>query len=191
MSSPHFFYARHFLLLAGFSIVVAVMTWLHLLTDLNACFAVYGALHASALVLAIRAIQSLWRGCLFVAIAAALSIMALRVGLLGGHLSAALPGNAALYVVLGFSAATGALAYGISIRLFGFAELTLGGLALIAAGCVLAAFVALFTLSHSHSIGRWWLAVLWWYAFSIGLWFCDRPSLGKIAFEEIRNPCCY
>jgi hypothetical protein len=174
MSSPHFFYARHFVLLAGFSIVVAVMTGLHLLTDLNVCFAVYGALHASALVLANRASQSPWRRCLFVAIAAALSVMALRVGLLGGHLSGTLPGSAALYVVLGVSAAIGALAYGTLIRLFGFVELTMGGLALIAAGCMLAAFVAFFTLTHSHSLGRWWLAILWWYAFSCGLWFCDR-----------------
>jgi hypothetical protein len=189
MSSLHFFYPRHFMLLAGFSVVVAVMTRLHLLTDLNFCFAVYGALHASALVLAIRAGQSLWRRCLFVAIAAALSVMALRIGLLGGHVSGTLPGAAALYVVLGVSAAIGALAYGILIRLFGLVELTVSGLGLIAAGCMLAAFVAFFTLAHSHFLGRWWLAVLWWYAFSSGLWFCDRrPGLGKIPLEEIRSP---
>jgi hypothetical protein len=174
MSPPRFFYARHFALLAGFSVVVAVMTRLHLLTDLSVCFALYGALHASALVLAIRTSQSHWRRCLFVAIAAALSVMALRIGLLGGHLAGTLPGNAVLYVVLGFSAVIGALAYGVLIRLFGLVELTVGGLALIAVGCMMAAFVALFTLAHSHSLGRWWLAVLWWYAFSSGLWFCDR-----------------
>jgi hypothetical protein len=174
MSSAHFFYARHFLLLAGCSVVVAAITRLHLLTDLTVCFAVYGALHASALVLALRARQPIWRRCLFIAIAAALSVMALRIGLFGGHLSGTLPGNAALYAVLGFSAVIGALSYGILIRLFGLFELTVGALALIAAGCLLAAFVALFTLAHSHSLGRWWLAVLWWYAFSGGLWFCDR-----------------
>jgi MFS-type transporter involved in bile tolerance (Atg22 family) len=76
--------------------------------------------------------------------------------------------------VLGLSAVIGALAYGILIRLFGFVELTIGSLALIAAACMLAAFVAFFTLAHSHSLGRWWLAVLWWFAFSGGLWFCDR-----------------
>jgi hypothetical protein len=174
MSSPHFFYARHFLLLAGFSVVVAVMTRLHLLTDLNVCFAAYGALHASALILAVRVTQSLWRRCLFVVIAAALSVMALRMGIFGGHLSGTLPGNAALYMVLGFSAVIGALAYGILIRRFWLVELTVGGLALISVGCMLAAFVAFYTLAHSHSLGRWWLAVLWWYAFSGGLWFCDR-----------------
>jgi hypothetical protein len=174
MRSPHFFYARHFLLLAGCSVVAAVMTRLHLLTDLNVCFAVYGALHASALILALRASQLLWRRCLFVVIAAALSVMALHIGLLGGHLFGTLPGNAALYMVLGFSAVIGALAYGILIRRFGLVELTMAGLALISAGCMLAAFVAFYTLAHSHSLGRWWLAVLWWYAFSGGLWFCER-----------------
>jgi len=173
-SSPHFFYARHFLLLAGCSVVAAVMTRHHLVTDLNVCFAVYGALHASALILTVRATQSLRRRCLFVAIAALLSVMALRIGLLGGHLFGTLPGNAVLYLVLGFSAVIGAAAYGTSIRLFGLVELTMGGLALIAAGCMLAAFIAFFTLAHSHFLGRWWLAVLWWYAFSGGLWFCDR-----------------
>jgi hypothetical protein len=174
MSSPHLFYARHFLLLAGFSVSVAVASRLRLLTELNVSFAVYGALHAAALILSVRARQPPWRRCLFVAVAAALSVMSLRIGMVGGRLSGTLPGNAALYVVLGFSAATGALTYGILIRLFGLVNLTMGGLALIAASCVLAACVALFSLAHSHSLGRWWLAVLWWCAFSGGLWFCDR-----------------
>jgi hypothetical protein len=173
MSPAHFLYTRHFLLLAGFSVAVAVVTRLHLLTDLSVCFALYGALHAGALVLALRASQPLWRSCLFIVVAAALSLMTLRVGLFAGHLSGGIPGNAALYAVLGVSAAIGALTYGILIRLFGFYELTLGGLTLIAAGCVLAAFLAFFSLAHVHFLGRWWLAVLWWYAFSGGLWFCD------------------
>jgi hypothetical protein len=173
MSSAHFLYTRHFLLLAGFSVVVVVLTRLHFLTDLSVCFAVYGALHASALVLALRSGQPIWRRCVFIALAAGLSVMSLRIGLFGGHLSGGLPGNTALYAVLGFSAVIGALTYGILIRLFGFYELTIGGLALIAAGCLLAAFLAFFSLAHVHFLGRWWLAVLWWYAFSGGLWFCD------------------
>jgi hypothetical protein len=173
MSAVRLFYTRHFLLLAGFSAVVVVLTRLRLLTDLNVCFAVYGALHASALVLALRSGQPLWRLCLFVVLAAGLSVLALRIGLVAGHLSGEFAGNIALYAVLGFAAAIGALTYGILIRLFGYLELTGGVLILIAAGCVLAALLALLSLQHAHFLGRWWLAVLWWYAFSGGLWFCD------------------
>jgi hypothetical protein len=177
MSSAHFLYVRHFLLLAGFSVVVAALTRRHLLTDLNVSFALYGALHSTALVLALRVRRPIWQRCLFVACAAALSVMTLRFGLFAGHLSGTLPGNAALYAVLGFSAVIGALAYGILIRAFGLVEPTVGGLALIAAGCMLSAFIAFFTLAHSHSLGRWLLAVLWWYAFSGGLWFCDMRQM--------------
>jgi hypothetical protein len=173
MRSAHFLYVRHFLLLAGFSVLVAVLTRLRLLTDLSVCFAVYGALHASALVLALRPGQPLGRRAIFIVLAAGLSVLTLRIGLLTGHLSGGLPGNLAIYAVLGFSAVIGALAYGILIRLFGFYELTMGGLALIAAGCMLAALLAFFSLAHIHFLGRWWLAVLWWHAFSGGLWICE------------------
>jgi hypothetical protein len=170
----HFFYARHFLLLACFGVLLAVATRRHLLTDLSVSFAVYGALHAAALVLTLRARQPIWRKCLFVVIAAGLCVVNLRVGIFAGHLSGTLPDNMALYAVLGFSAVTGAVAYGILIRLFGICELTPGWLVVIAIGCVLAAYGAYFMLAHSHSLGRWWLAVLWWYAFSGGLWYFDQ-----------------
>jgi hypothetical protein len=173
MSSARFLYTRHFLLLAGFSVVVVALTRLRLLTDLSVCSAVYGALHASAVVLALRSGQPLWRLCLFIVLAAVFSVLTLRIGLFAGHLTGGLPGNTSLYAVLGFSAAIGALAYGILIRLFGYFALTIAGLALIAAGCMLAACLALFSLQQAHFLGRWWLAVLWWYAFSGGLWLCD------------------
>jgi hypothetical protein len=170
----HFLYARQFLLLAGFGVLLAVTARLHLLTDLLVCFAVYGALHAGALVLTLRARQAAWRSCLFILGAAALSVMTLRVGMFGGRLSGTLSANVAIYAVLGFSALTGAVAYGILIRLFGIHELTLKLLAVVSVGCLLATYIAFFTLTHSHSLGRWWLAVCWWYAFSGGLWYCDR-----------------
>jgi len=61
------------------------------------------------------------------------------------------------------------------IRLSGLYALTITELAAIAAGCMLAAFVSLFTGSHFHALGAWWLAVLWWFTFSGGLWYFDRP----------------
>jgi hypothetical protein len=170
----HFLYPRHFLLLICLGVLLAVMPRPHLSSDLNASFALYGALHASALMLTLRARQPIWRKCLFVAVAAALSVIALRVGILGRHLSATFTGNAGLYAALGFSAVTGALIYGILIRLFGISVITVGSLAAISLGCMLAAFVALFTGSHFHFFGPWWLAVLWWLAFSGGLRYFDQ-----------------
>ncbi len=138
----HFLYPRHFLLLLCLSVLLAVMPRPHTPRDLNSFFALYGALHASALSLTLRARQPIWQKCLFVAIAAGLSVISVRVGIVGGHLSETLPGNYRLYAAL----------------------------------CLLATLVALFTGSYLHVLGPWWLAVLWWHAFSGALWYCDlRP----------------
>ena len=153
---------------------MALMPRPHASSDLNASFALYGALHASALVLTLRARQPIWHKCLFVAIAAGLSVISLRVGLVGRHLSETLPGNAGLYTALGFSAVTGALTYGILVRLFWISAMTPGSLAAISFSCLLATFLALFTGSHFHVLGPWWLAVLWWHAFSGALCYCDQ-----------------
>ena len=170
----HFLYPRHFLLLICLSALLAVTPRPHLPSDLDASFALYGALHASALMLTLRARQPIWRRCLFVIAAAGLSVTALRAGILGRHLSVALAGNAGLYVALGFSAVAGAVIYGIQIRLFGISLITLGSLAAISLGCMLAAFLALFTGSRFQFLGPWWLATLWWLAFSGGLWYFDE-----------------
>jgi hypothetical protein len=170
----HFLYARHFLLLTCFSVLLAIASQLHLSSNLSLSFALYGALHASALMLSLRARQTIWRQCLFIALSASLSATTLHMGIFGGQLSEGLPGSLAPYALIGFSAVIGAVSYGLIIRLFRFYTLTARALAEIAIGCMLASFLALFTLSHEHSLGAWWLAVLWWYAFSGGLWNCDR-----------------
>jgi len=170
----HFLYPRHFLLLICLSVLLAVIPRPHAPSDLNASFALYGALHASALALTLRARQPIWQKCLFVAIAAGLSVITLRVGIAGRHLSGTLPGNAGIYIALGFSAVTGALTYGILVRLFWISAMTPGSLAVISLTCLLATFIAPFTGSHIHALGPWWLAVLWWHAFSGALWYCDQ-----------------
>jgi hypothetical protein len=167
------------LLLAGFGVWLGITARPPLSDNLSASSVLYGALHASALVFALRARQPFWRKCLFIVAAAGLTLAALRVGMGEMQLSATLApgmlsGYAALYAAVGFSAATGAVAYGILIRLFGMYRLTMRSLAMISLGCLLATYIALFILVHVHALGRWWLAVLWWYAFSGGLWYYDR-----------------
>ena len=170
----HFLYPRHFLLLACFSILSAVMTRLPLSTDLSVSFAVYGALHASALVLTLRAPQPLGRSCLFVLIAAALCVITFRAGILGRQLFATLPGNLGLYTALGLATIAGALIYGVLIRLCGIFPTRLASLSAISLGCMSATFLALFTAGPLHFPGPWWLAVLWWHAYSVGLWYVDQ-----------------
>jgi len=170
----HFRYSRHFALITGFGVLLVVVTRLDLSNNLFVSFASYGALHGAALVLTLRARQPIWRKCLFVAVAAILSVVTFRLGILGWQLSGTHSVNAGLYILLGFSAAVGAAVYGMSIRLFGFYALTLGSLAAIAAGCLLAELASLWTASRFHIPGSWWFAVIWWFAFSVGLWYFDH-----------------
>jgi hypothetical protein len=152
------------------------MRQLHLATELSFSFALYGALHAAALIFALRAQQPIWRKCLFIAAAAALSAMTLRFGITAGQLLGTGRGNAALYAVLGFCGATGAAAYGSLIHLSGIYELTASSFAVLCVNCMLATCAAFFILARFHSLGQWWLAVFWWYAFSGGLWYFDRRN---------------
>jgi hypothetical protein len=169
-----FFYPRHFLLLACFSILLAVMTRLPLTDNLAVSFALFGALHASALVLSLRAPQPIGRNCLFVVIAAGLCVITLRVGMVGRHFFGTLPGNLGPYTALGVSTGIGALTYGMLIRLSGIFPMPLVSLGAISLGCVSATFLALFTAGPLHFPGPWWLAVLWWHAYSGGLWCVDQ-----------------
>ena len=173
VDSKALFYPRHFLLLACFSMLIGVMSQLHLTGNLSAAFALYGALHAVAPVLAVRSRQEIWRKCLFIGVAAALCVMTFHFGSVAREQSAALPGKVGLYSPLGLSAFIGAASYGTLIRLSGIYALTMGELAAIAAGCAFAAYFSLFTASHFHFLSSWWLAVPWWFTFSGGLWYFD------------------
>jgi hypothetical protein len=172
--TEHFRYPRHFSLLTGFAVFSGVVSRLFVPSDLSVSFAWYGAFHALALVLSLNAPQSVGRSCLFVGTAAVLSALTFHVGMLGTHLLTGLARNAGPYAALGIAAVTGAVTYGISIRIFGLYILTAGALAAISIGCLSASLLALFTLNRVHVPGSWWLAIVWWYAFSGGLWFFDR-----------------
>jgi hypothetical protein len=113
--------------------------------------------------------------------AAALSAITLHVGIFAAQSLGTLRAGVALYAVLGFSAAAGAAAYGILIRLSGmYTRLTGRALVTASIGCLLAAPAALVSMTHLPLLGRWWLALLWWYAFSAALWYCDRRNRGAV-----------
>jgi hypothetical protein len=165
------------MLLTAFAVLTFGASRLYFPASLCVAFGLYGALHATALVLSLRRPPSVGRSSLLIAAAAVLSAMMLHLGLLGAHLSARMPGGVGPYVALGIASVTGALTYGICIRMSGLYRLTAAALAMISFGCVSASCAALFTLSLLPYLGPWWLAVVWWYAFSGGLWFaCSRRA---------------
>ena len=172
----HFLHLRHFACLTCFSLLAGLTSSLPLASSAPLSFALYGGLHALALVVTLRAPQPLWRMVLFIGVAAALCVVTLQVALTVLPLFGGLPGDSRAYAALGLAAMTGALAYGISIRQLKMRPLPANALLLISLGCVAAAYAGFFTLAHSHVLGRWLIAVLWWYAFSAGLWYFDRRA---------------
>jgi hypothetical protein len=167
-------YSRHFALLAAFACLAWVASRLSFPASLAVAFALYGALHATALVVSLRRPPSLGRSGLLIAAATVLSAMVFHLGLLGTHLSARMPGVTGPYITLGFASIIGALAYGIALRIFTLYRLTAAELSLISLGCASASCLALMILTRFPLLGPWWLAVLWWYSFSGGLWLCDQ-----------------
>jgi len=183
----HFYYSRHFSVLAAATVILFLLGHWSLLNDsLIVTFALNGALHAAALVLALRAPQSLVRKATFVAMAAALSVLTLYVGIIGLALLAALPGNERLYVVLGVCSLSGAITYASLVRLFWMRIFSSRLILAMSIVCVLATSLAFLARTYTDSLGAWWLAAAWWFAFSGGLWVID--TRGGLKLEVKRNP---
>jgi hypothetical protein len=184
----HFHYSRHFGVLAAATVILYLLGHWSLLNDsLIVTFAINGALHAAALVLALRSPQRLSRKSAFVAIAAALSVLTLYVGILGLVLFAVLPGNERLYVVLGVCSLSGAITYGSLIRMFWMRKLSSRFILAMSIVCLLATSLAFFARTHVDFLGAWWLAAAWWFAFSVGLWYVDTRG-DELKLGVKRNP---
>ena len=175
----HFHYRRHFSLLAVAALILLLFSrWAAFSEPFLPTFAINGVLHATALVLALRAPDVLWRKCAFIAIAAGFSVLALYIGILALELFAVLPSNERLYLALGLCAASGAITYGSLVRIFWIRKFSSRAILAIAVSCVLAVFIGFFARTHFPFLGDWWLAAVWWSAFSGGLWYLDtQPSL--------------
>ena len=179
-----FNYARHFGALAAATVILFLLgRWSLLKDSLIVTFAVSGALHASALVITLRAPESLARKSGFVAIAAALSVLTLYVGIISLVLFSVLPGTERLYVVLGVCSLSGAITYGSAVRLFWMRNLSSRLILAMSVLCLPATSIAFFARTYTELLGGWWLAAAWGFAFSGGLWYFDMrgnaPKLQK------------
>jgi hypothetical protein len=184
----HFYYSRHFSVLAAATVILFLLGHWSLLNDsLIVTFALNGALHAAALVLALRAPNTPARKSTFVAIAAVLSVLTLYVGIIGLVLFAVLPGNERLYVVLGVCSLTGAITYGSLIRMFWMRSFSSRLILAMSILCVLATSLAFFARTYADFLGGWWLAAVWWFAFSGGLWYLDTRG-DRLKLHAKRNP---
>jgi hypothetical protein len=169
-----FHYARHFGVLGAATVVLFLLSHWDLLSDsLLASFAINGTLHALSLCIALRSPQSNLRKLAFVAIAAALSMFTMYVGIIGLVLLAVVPGNERLYLVLGLCSLTGAVTYGSLIRIFWIRKFSPRRILGVSFLCLLATSLAFFVRAYFSALGGWWLAAVWWFAFSGGLWFSD------------------
>jgi hypothetical protein len=169
--------ARHFLLLLLAAVLGATSPW-RVAPGVDSEFALYGALHASALVVSLRIRPSMGRQILFIAGAALLCVLTLRLGLSGMRFAEKLPGLASPMVVLMLASAAGALAYGVVIRKFSILDIPRRAIAASAALCLFAEFAAFLTETHFQMVRGLWLAIPWWFAFSGGLWYCDPRRRG-------------
>ena len=172
--SGHFLYRRHFALLAAATALVFLLGRWELFDEpFLPTFAMNGALHACALILALRAPQILVRKLLFIALAAALSILTLYVGMVTLQLFAGLPSTERLCMVLAICAASGAITYGSLVRVFWIPKFSSRFILAICAVCASAALFALVARGYAPFLGGWWIAAVWWFAFSGALWYFD------------------
>jgi hypothetical protein len=172
-------YPRHFGLLAVFSAALA-SPGVRAPFGIAAQFALFGAMHAAALALSIRACAGVAGGrrLLFVAIAALLALATARLGLFALHALSGDGGWSGPFAVVAVCAGLGALAYGVLIGGFlakgRLAPFDLASLALRSLGCA-AATCASFAISRAlHTAGILWLTIPWWFVFSGLLWYAGR-----------------
>lgn len=172
---PHFNYGRHFGLLGVAALVLFLFSRWDLFGEpFLPLFALSGALHASALCLALRSPGTAARKCSFIAIAAVMSVLTLYVGILSLQLLAILPANERLYLVLGICAMSGAITYGSLIRHFWMKSLSSRRILAIGFACAAATTLAFLIGSYWGLANGWTLPVAWWCAVSAGLQYFDR-----------------
>ena len=137
-------------------------------------FALYGALHALAVVATLERAPSLPRCALLIVLAACADGAMLYVGLFAAGALAALLAVGSLYVALGLCALLGAIVYGLLLRGLVFPGLRPRRTLQIAAACLVVS-VLVEAVAHIRAPGQLvWIVGAWWLAFSSGLWIVQR-----------------
>ena len=171
-------YSRHFayLAIAVVALVLVESSSLTLWLDrFRSSYALFGALHALALVAALRA-GSIGRRIIFVVVTGALSASVPYAGIaLPSALG--LDGGFAFFGAFAFGSAIGALGYWMLVRAFWLPNMDLSDALFSVSLCVGATALGLFLSAvlsgfgaHHSALTDAPLTVLWWYAFSYSLW---------------------
>ena len=178
---PFLNFRLHCILLSVAIIVLAGLSFLPLYdSPLFAC-AANGMLHATSVVASLRAPTTTLRRLLFVALAAGLSIMSLYVGIIALVALSILPDSQRLPAVVVIASMCGAVTYGSLVRIFwvrGIRPRVILGLAAVCSGATLIGYIVKLRFDWS---GTWWLAAIWWLAFSLCLRFFGNPPSPKTA----------
>jgi hypothetical protein len=169
------YYTRHFGLLACLAAVLAATRPWSPAIGIVATLGIYGALHAVSLAVTLRARQPAGRRLRFVVIGASLSMLSVALGMCASRFIGGSMGMAQTALLLSLSSGSGAAAYASLIRRFFGAHLTLSAIVSIVLGCIVATLAVLVSGIYLKGGGSW-VAVSWWFAMSLGLWFYDGRS---------------
>ena len=166
-------HSRQFmLLLVAGGMIIGAERWRRSLGAIPS-FALYGALHSTTLVIALRAPWPASRKAAFVAISACLAALSVLTALNLNRYLVTPWGVAAPAVPLTLSSALGAAGYALLIRVFWIPALPRKASICISLCCAVATLAALPSGMYLHILRGWWFAIIWWSAFSLALWYFD------------------
>jgi hypothetical protein len=139
--------------------------------------AVYAVLHSSVLDAALAQPQTAWKKAAFVAAAAALASLSYLLAQAASHWFAAAGGMVQPVLLLALCSGLGAAGDGLLVRQFWARNLPAVAVVWITLACVTSTLVALPLGSWLHVLGSAWFATMWWWAFSVALWYFDGRQL--------------
>jgi len=171
-----FVYGRHFALLLGLAVMLLAVAGRLPPHGATARFALYGALYSSALALCVRGPVAVGRRLLFTALGTLVSAANAMLGLEAVHFQLGVPVALGHSLILICCACLGAAVYATLVRAFWRPTLTLAALLAASAACTLAVQGVL-ALHLELQSGGAWVAVSWWFAFSLALCYHDRPRI--------------
>ncbi len=171
-------FKNHFLWLAAAVLLIAALDLANLFPEpYLTSFALYGALHALTLIVALPGVgQQTGRKILFIGCTALLNAAVLYAGIISLQALSHVPAALRLYMALAICALFGAIAYGFLVRFFWWPALRPRAVAQTALGCMVATVIGLGVQTATQPFGNWWLVAVWWLAFSAGLWGADRRA---------------